>query len=132
VASIPAPPPGGPPAALVSGPAVAGGPAAGSLGSYTWGDQGSDAPWIVPPTATSATSGTPVAIAFDPAVAATWWVARWGPIVAGRPGDVETSAEGAGPVRLLTPDAAGPWSLQVEAHFGDRRGATWYWRVDVE
>jgi len=37
-----------------------------------------------------------------------------------------------GPVTIGTPGIAGAWSLQVESRFGGDRGATWYWRVDVE
>ena len=134
--AIPTPVPAGtlagPPLATLGGEALPGEPAVGELGSFTWVDEGSDAPWIVPATGVVATPGMPVGVTFEPPAAASSWIARWAPIAAGGPGEVDTSAEGTGPVTIGTPGAAGAWSLQVESRFGAGRSATWYWRVDVE
>ena len=121
-----------PPAAALVGETLPGTPVAGALGSFTWVDEGSDSPWIVPPTGVAAAPGIPVSVAFDPPAAASSWIARWAPVTATGAGDVDTFAEGTEQVTIVTPDTPGAWSLQVEARFGEGWSATWYWRVDVE
>ena len=79
-----------------------------------------------------ATPAGPLAVTFDPPVSASSWIARWAPVTGAGAGDVETFAEGSGPVTLVTPDVPGTWSLQVESRFGEGRSATWYWRVELE
>ena len=121
-----------PPAAALVRETVPGEPVPGALGSFTWVDEGSDAPWIVPRTGAVAAPGTPVAVTFDPPAAASSWIARWAPVTPTGAGEVDTAAEGTDQVTIVTPDTPGAWSLQVEARFGEGRSATWYWRVDVE
>jgi hypothetical protein len=121
-----------PPEALLLGDALPGEPAVGDLGSYTWGDEGSDAPWIVSQPGVLAKPGTAVRITFIPDVAPPAWTVRWARIAGGGAGDVASAAEGSGAVEFAIPDTAGGWSLQLDARFGTGHGATWYWRVDVE
>lgn len=121
-----------PPEAMLSGETLPGEPAVGDLGSYTWGEEGSDAPWIVSDRGAVAKPGTPVGVTFTPIVAPPAWTVRWAPISAGGAGEVASAAQGTGQVVFTVPDTAGPWSLQLDARFGTGHGATWYWRVDVE
>jgi hypothetical protein len=120
-----------PPDALLAGAAATGGPAAGQLGTFTWGDEGSDAPWIVPSAGTVVEAGTAVDIAFEPPVAPESWTARWAPVADGAPGDVAAATDGTGPASVTTPGDTGTWSLQVEARFGEGHSAVWYWRIEV-
>jgi len=131
-ASIPIDTLAAPPAAGLAGladPADASLP--GALGSYTWGEEGSDAPWIVPSSGGRGGIGAELSVSFEPAVAATTWVARWAPISADAAGDVASAAEGTGRVLFTGPAAAGSWSLQLEAAFGAGRNAVWYWRIEI-
>ena len=128
---VPTPRTVNPPAALLHGEQLAGEPVVGALGTYTWGDQGTDAPWIVLSSGIEARAGTPLRVSLDPALAPLAWTARWAPVVGGAPGDVAASQEGSGAPALAAPDAPGPWSLQLEARFGPGETATWYWRLDV-
>lgn len=103
----------------------------GQLGTFTWGDQGSDAPWIVPSTGTTATAGAELAVSFDPPLEPASWTVRWAPIVNGVAGDVASATDGTAPVVVAAPGASGAWSLQLEARFDQGHSAVWYWRVDV-
>ena len=121
-----------PPMALLVGETLPGEPAVGDLGSYTWGEEGSDAPWIVSDRGAFARPGTPVSVTFDPSVAPPAWTVRWAPITAAGAGDVASASQGTDEVTFAVPARAGAWSLQLEARFGSGHGATWYWRVDVQ
>jgi hypothetical protein len=124
--------PAGPPVATLTGlDAPAGGALPGSLGSWTWGDAGDDAPWIVPSDGGTTRVGAGLAVALDPGARPSSWVARWAPVDGGTAGDALETAEGTGPVRLDAPARAGAWSLQLDARFGPGAGATWYWLVEV-
>ena len=129
---VPTAPLSEPPQALLVGETLPGEPAVGDLGSWTWGETGSDAPWIVSGRGAVARPGTPVGVTFSPIVTPPSWVVRWAPITAGGAGDVASASEGTGEVEFAVPDAAGAWSLQLDARFGTGHSATWYWRVDVE
>jgi hypothetical protein len=110
---------------------VAGTPQPGALGTYTWGDAGTDAPWIVPTDSTVVRAGESLTVDLEPALAPATWTARWAPVAGGSAGDVASAAEGTGAPSFAAPDTAGPWSLQLEAHFGQGHSAAWYWRVEV-
>jgi hypothetical protein len=129
---VPTAPMSEPPMALLVGETLPGEPPVGDLGSYTWGEEGSDAPWIVSQRGAFARPGTPVSVTFDPGVAPPAWTVRWAPITAAGAGDVASASQGTDEVSFTVPDRAGAWSLQLEARFGTGHGATWYWRVDVE
>lgn len=121
--------PAGPPSATLSGTAT--GPSPGTLGSYTWADSGTDAPWIVPRDGSGASPGSRLEVAFEPAATPASWTARWAPVAGSSAGDVARGVDGTGRVAITAPAEAGTWSLQLEASFGQARGATWYWRLEV-
>jgi hypothetical protein len=120
-----------PPEAVLVGERMAGEPPVGALGSYTWGDEGTDAPWIVPPDGAEVRAGSPLRVSFDPAAVPTSWIARWAPVIGDAPGDVASSTEGSGAPDLSAPDQSGPWSLRLDARFGEGQSAAWYWRHTV-
>lgn len=125
-------PPVAPPVAQLAGPdSPPGGAIPGVLGAYTWGAQGTEAPWIVPPGATGLAPGVPITVTFAPEVLPESWVARWAPVSGDAAGDVVAGVDGTGTVTLDGPRDAGTWGLQLEARFGGGRSATWYWRVEV-
>ena len=120
-----------PPAASLSGPSLEGAPVGGALGTFTWAQQGSDAPWIVPPTGAAVGADSALSVAFDPPGTPATWIARWARVRGGIAGDLASATEGVAAPTLTAPDEAGTWSLQVEARFGPNQMAVWYWRLDV-
>ncbi len=118
----------GPPVATLAGPG--GAPVDGMLGSYTWDDAGSDAPWLVPPVGQAIRGPGPFAVAFSPDLAAASWTARWAPVVDGVADEPALSSSG-GPGRILVPapGGQGTWSLQLDVSFADGGRAAWYWRL---
>jgi hypothetical protein len=128
---VPTPDTAQPPAAILAGDSMAGEPQVASLGTYTWGDQGSDAPWIVARGGNEVKAGTPLQVSLDPSMTPASWTARWAPVAGDGVGDVASSQDGSGSPSLLAPAATGWWSLQLEAHFGQGHSAVWYWRLEV-
>jgi hypothetical protein len=118
---------GEPPAATLA--AADGSPADGALGSYTWGEAGSDSPWIVV-RASDVVRGTgPWSVAFTPDVPVAAWRAAWAPIADGTAGPIALTAGGSGAISFDGPTAGGPWSLRLEVEFEAAGRASWYWRV---
>jgi hypothetical protein len=117
-----------PPAASV---AVEGGdPVVGELGSFTWDNSGSDAPWV---------PGNPVHVGrgelLTMALASPVRIEHW--TVARTPGatfgsDAVRIGEGtAEPVAFVAPPP-GSWSVSVNVWFADNRGsASYYWLITV-
>ena len=104
----------------------------GALGSYTWRNAGSDAPWL---------RGSPIHVGHgeELELSLAWpvTIAAW---TAGRttPGSLDGSgaiglAEGRGaPPRFPTPPP-GTWSVQVVVWFAGNQGsAAYYWLVEVD
>lgn len=107
-------------------------PVPGVLGSYTWGDGGSDAPWIIVRASGTAAGAGPWALSFAPDVPVDSWIAAWAPIRSGRPGPVDGWEQGAtGPVSFIGPAGAGPWTLKVEVRFAGGGSAVYFWRLDA-
>jgi hypothetical protein len=122
--------PAEPPAARLE--ASAGTPVEGSLGSYTWGEAGSDAPWIVVRPSGAVTAPGPFAVRLDPAVPVATWSAAWAPITGREAGDVAGFAEGEGDaIAFAGPPRTGPWSLKLDVRFASGDQATYYWRLDA-
>ena len=118
-----------PPAASLS---VEGGdPVAGQLGSYTWGDVGSDSPWL-PGTPIAVGAREPLAVTFASGPPVASWTARRARAGATSPvGAVPAGGGAAGPIAIDAP-ATGSWTLAVTVEFAGGIGsATWYWRLDV-
>jgi hypothetical protein len=102
----------------------------GTLGSYTWGDGGSDSPWIVVRAGRAAGGRGPWTLSFVPDVPIASWTAAWAAIRNGRPGQVEGSASGAADsTSFAGPAGAGPWTLKVEVTFAGGGSAAYYWRL---
>jgi hypothetical protein len=104
---------------------------AGQLGSYTWGDSGSDSPWL-PGSPVHVASGEPLTVTLDPDVPIAWWHARYAPAGAGDPAGAIRLGEGGGTPVFGAP-AGGPWTVEVVIEFADDLGtASYFWRLDVE
>jgi hypothetical protein len=119
-----------PPALLVGTDA---GPVAGDLGTFSWDGLVSDSPWIVQRSGDAVPSGARLRVRFGDSQDQTRWIARWAPVRHGEAGTPQTAGSGDdGRIVIEAPGEAGPWSLQLEARFGDGRRAVWYWRVAVD
>jgi hypothetical protein len=120
-----------PPTALLVG--TDGGPVAGDLGTFSWDGLVSDSPWIVQRSGDAAATGARLRVRFDDSMDQTKWTARWAPIRRGEAATPQAAGSGdEGRIVIEAPAEAGPWSLQLEARFGDGRRAVWYWRVAVD
>lgn len=105
---------------------------AGALGSYTWGDGGSDSPWIVVRAGRAATGAGPWTLSSAPDVPVDSWTAAWAPIRNGRPGQIEGYEQGTtGPVTFTGPTGPGPWTLKVEVRFARGGSAVYFWRLNA-
>jgi hypothetical protein len=120
--------PSAPPSALLADADEV--PVAGTLGSYTWGNGGSDSPWIIVGVDRAATGTGPWTMSFEPEVPVESWVAAWAAIRDGRPGRVEGYEQGAtGPIMLTGPTGPGPWTLKVEVRVVGGGSAVYFWRL---
>ena len=120
-----------PPRALLVGTAA--GPVAGDLGTFSWDGLVSDSPWIVQRSGDAVASGARLRVRFGGSAGQTAWTARWAPIRRREAGTPKAAGSGEdGRIVVEAPGEAGPWSLQLEARFGDGRRAVWYWRVAVD
>jgi hypothetical protein len=118
----------GPPAA---GLAAEGGDAVtGQLGTYVWGDAGSDSPWL-PGAPISVGAGEPLTVSFDPALPVASWRARMVSSDGDGPDGARVLGEGAGDPSFQAP-GAGSWTVEVFVEFGSSAGdASYFWRLDV-
>jgi hypothetical protein len=126
-AATPGPIPAKPPVATLRG--LAGGGAAGQLGSYTWGSGGSDAPWIVGKVLGTAPSGASLDVSLGGAVPAGW-TAAWAEVSGGVAGSPSGGTSGSGQVAVTAP-ATGDWSLRVTTTFGPGHNATYFWHLTI-
>ncbi|MGH2474960.1 MAG: hypothetical protein ACRDIL_06825 [Candidatus Limnocylindrales bacterium] len=118
-----------PPAASL---AVEGGePVVAQLGTYAWGDTGSDSPWL--PGAPLAVGGDETLhVTFDRAVDVAEWTARFVPSAATGPAEAQILGSGAGPGSFVTPPA-GSWTVEVHVTFAGGVGeASYFWKVAVD
>ena len=124
----PASPGDSPPEATV---AVDGGdPVTGQLGTYVWGESGSDAPWL-PGTPIAVGAGETLVVALAPPVTVSDWSARYGPAEADGPDGAVPLAAGTGPPAFTAPPV-GRWTVAVTIRFADGLGeATYSWAVGV-
>jgi hypothetical protein len=118
-----------PPAATIA--AEGGDPVAGSLGTFTWGDGGSDSPWL-PGAPIEVGTGETLTLAFAGGTPVRDWIAKRVAAGALESGRAISLGHGDGePVAFAAP-APGAWSVQVNVTFGDDLGsATYYWAVTV-
>jgi len=118
----------GPPVARLS--AEGGDPLTGLLGTYTWGDGGSDSPWLSG-AAIAVGAGEPLSAAFDPVVAVESWRARSVPSTADGPDGASVLGQGGGDPTFAAP-VAGSWTVEVHVVFASGAGdASYFWRLDV-
>ena len=118
----------GPPAARL---AVEGGdPVTGQLGTYVWGDQGSDSPWL-PGAPIAVGRGEPMTIRLSPRTAVVAWQARIVAADSSGPDGALPVGAGYGAPRFEAPKR-GAWTLEVHLAFADGAGdASYFWRLDV-
>lgn len=115
-----------PPVALLA--AEGGDPVAGQLGTYTWKETGSDAPWL-PGARIAIGMGEPLSVGVVGETPAGAWVARARPSGTSLP--ARQLGDGSGIVEFGAP-AAGIWSVAVEIHFADGSGvATYFWELHI-
>jgi hypothetical protein len=117
-----------PPAASL---AVEGGePVTGQLGTFTWGDGGSDSPWLPgAPVAVGEGERMTVSLA-EPVGVATWSAKRMPASTTGGPGAIGLGTGGP-PISFDAPPP-GSWSVQVIVDYADGLGSgTYYWLVTV-
>jgi hypothetical protein len=117
-----------PPAASL---AVEGGdPVTGQLGTFTWGDGGSDSPWL-PGSPIAAGIGERLTVTIAaPIGVATWSAKRMPEGTTG--GSGATSLGTGGPPIAFDAPETGSWSVQVIVDFdGGIGSATYYWLVTV-
>lgn len=111
--------------------AEGGDPVAGQLGTYIWGDSGSDSPWL-PGAPIAVGAGEPLAVTFDPDVAVESWTAVYVPTSADGPAGAKTLGEGSGALTFAAP-GPGSWTLALDVTFAQGAGSAYYaWRLNVE
>lgn len=118
----------GPPAAQLA--AEGGDPVTGQLGTYVWGDGGSDSPWL-PGASLAVGAGEPLTVTFRSSAAVATWRARSVPSTADGPAGASVLGEGAGSPTFRAP-ASGSWTVEVHVIFDGGVGdASYFWRLEV-
>jgi hypothetical protein len=118
-----------PPAAALT--AEGGDPVTGQLGTYIWGDGGSDAPWL-PGSPTRVGAGELLSVTLEPDVGIAAWRARYVPAASTDPTSATALGSGSGSPSFSAP-AGCPWTVEVAIDFAGGRGtASYFWRLDVE
>jgi FtsP/CotA-like multicopper oxidase with cupredoxin domain len=119
----------GPPVAALS--AEGGDPTDGQLGTYVWGDGGSDSPWL-PGARVAVGSGEPLTVSFRPDTTIADWSARSVPATADGPAGATLLGEGSGRPRFSAPEP-GTWTIEVHVVFANARGnASYFWQLAVD
>ncbi len=118
----------GPPTASLA--AEGGDPVVGQLGTFTWGDGGSDSPWLPgAPVAVGSREPLTVTLADGPPVSG--WTARRVRAGATSPAGAVAVGSGSGPIAFDAP-ATGSWTVEVAVTFADGLGsAAYFWRLDI-
>lgn len=118
-----------PPEALL---AVEGGdPVMGQLGTSTWKNGGSDAPWLRGAPITVG-AGEPLTVTFLPGMDVASWRTRYVPAASDGQAGGASLGEGIGQPTFQAP-AAGSWTVDVTVTFHVENGrADYYWRLDVQ
>jgi hypothetical protein len=116
-----------PPAASLA--AEGGEPVAGQLGSFTWGDGGSDSPWL-PGAPIAVGAAEPLAVSFADPTPTGAWTAVWAPADDRTGTGTVALGDGSGPIGFAI-TAPGRWTVAVTVAFLQGGSATWYWLVEV-
>lgn len=102
----------------------------GQLGTFTWGDGGSDSPWL-PGAPISVGAGEPLAVSFGSPIGVATWQARAVPSGADGPAGASILGEGTGAPAFGAP-AAGSWTAEVHVVFDGGVGdASYFWQLEV-
>jgi hypothetical protein len=111
--------------------AVEGGdPVDGQLGSYVWGDGGSDSPWLHGAPITVG-AREPLSVALRPEQPIASWSTRFVPATADGPEGATTLGQSSGQPRFAAP-APGSWIVEVHVVFTDAAGnASYFWQLTV-
>ncbi|HEV8281487.1 MAG TPA: hypothetical protein VGQ02_06490 [Candidatus Limnocylindrales bacterium] len=119
----------GPPVAALT---VEGGdPIDGQLGTYVWGDGGSDGPWL-PGARMAVGSGEPMTVSFRPDATIAAWSARSVPATVDGPADATPLGQGSGRPRFTAPEP-GRWTVEVHVVFANAAGsASYFWLLAVD
>jgi hypothetical protein len=118
-----------PPVAALA--AEGGDTADGQLGTYAWGDGGSDSPWLRG-ARIAVGSGEPIIVTLRPATNVTSWSARSVPSTADGPAGATVLGKGTGQPRFTAP-GPGTWTVEVHVVFADGRGnASYFWQLAVD
>ena len=110
--------------------AEGGDPVTGQLGTFTWGDGGSDSPWL-PGSPIAVGTGERLTVSIAGPVAVATWSAKQVP--GGAVGGSGATGLGTGgpPIAFDAPET-GSWSVQVTVDFdGGLGSATYYWLLTV-
>lgn len=119
----------GPPPALLA--AEGGDPVIGQLGTYTWGDAGSDSPWL-PGAPIAVGAGEPLTVTLDGTAPIDSWTAIYVPARADGPAGGLTLGAGTG-IPMFAAPAPGSWTVDLEVVFAADAGTAHYaWRLEVE
>jgi hypothetical protein len=108
-----------------------GDPVVGQLGSFTWQNGGSDAPWL-DGSPIHVAAGERLALTFGAPVGVANWTARR--VTPGNRDGIGAIRVGTGsgaPVVLDAPPP-GSWSIDVDVRFNDFDEASYFWLVTVE
>ena len=118
-----------PPDALLA--AEGGDPVMGQLGTNTWKNGGSDAPWLRGAPITVG-AGEPLTVTFLPGIDVASWRTRYVPAASDGQTGGASLGEGVGQPTFQAP-AAGSWTVAVTVTFHVENGdADYYWRLDVQ
>lgn len=103
----------------------------GQLGTFTWGDSGSDSPWL-PGAPIAVGAGEPLTVTLGGSVSVATWTAISVPATADGPaGGVELGSSHGTPT--FAAPGPGSWTVDLEVVFADDLGTAHYaWRLDVE
>lgn len=103
----------------------------GQLGTYAWGDGGSDGPWLRG-ARIAVGSGEPLTLSLRPATSVTSWSARSVPSTADGPAGATVLGEGTGRPRFTAPEP-GTWTVEVHVVFAGGLGnASYFWQLAVD
>lgn len=109
--------------------AEGGDPVVGQLGSFTWGDGGSDSPWL-PGAKIAVGAGEPLTVTLDDGTTIAGWTAVRTPAGSTSGAGAVAVGEGSGAVGFAIA-APGRWTVAVTVGFREGGDATWYWQLDV-
>ncbi len=102
----------------------------GELGTFIWGDGGSDSPWL-PGARLHVGAGERLTLTLSPAIGTVGWRTQYTRAGATDPTGARSLGSGTGDV-VLTAPGKGHWTLAIAVDFADGLGsANYFWRLEV-